>query len=114
MKKIIHYSQIESEEVNVEGAKKIKVRWLISSKDGVENFAMRLFEIEPNGNSPHHSHSYEHEIFILEGSGKVLIEDVEHNISPGYAIYIPPNTRHTIKNTGETTLKFLCMIPITR
>ena len=110
--KVVHYTEVKSEEVNAEGAKDIYVRWLITDKDGAPNFAMRLFEIKPMGNSPNHMHPYEHEMFFLEGEGKVIIGDKGYKVSQGYAVYIPPNIRHTVINIGNKTLKFLCLIPI--
>jgi len=110
--KAVHFTEIELEKVTAPGAKNTAVRWLISDKDGAPTFAMRLFEVGVNGNTPLHNHPWEHEIFILEGEAKVKIGNEEFHVKPGYAIYIPPNIKHTIVNTGEGTLKFLCMIPI--
>ena len=45
--KIIDYKEVIAEVANMEGAKGVKVRWLISDKDKAPNFAMRLFEVEP-------------------------------------------------------------------
>ena len=47
--KHVHYTDIELEEPDEEGIKNLKIRWLISKKDGAENFAMRFFEIKPRG-----------------------------------------------------------------
>ncbi|MCC6018408.1 MAG: cupin domain-containing protein [Candidatus Verstraetearchaeota archaeon] len=113
MEKVVHYTKVESEFVKAEGARETYVRWLITDKDGAPNFAMRLFEVKPGGNSPYHEHPYEHEIFILDGDGKVIIDGREYMVSRGFAIYIPPNAKHTIINNGKSDLKFLCMIPLT-
>lgn len=67
--KHINYRDIALEEPKEEGAKNMRIRWLITKKDGAENFAMRLFEVEPNGYTPWHQHDWEHEVFILEGEG---------------------------------------------
>jgi len=69
--KHVHFTDVDLEEPSEEGIKDMKVRWLISKKDGAENFAMRLFEIQPGGYSPLHQHDWEHEVFILDGSGVV-------------------------------------------
>lgn len=72
---------------------------------------MRHFEIASGGNTPKHSHAYEHEVFVLEGQGVVLEGNREHPISAGAAVYVPPNQLHQFRNTGTGTLKFLCLIP---
>lgn len=95
-----------------EGTRGVKVRWLITEETGARNFAMRLFEVEPGGYSPLHSHPWEHEIFILEGEGIAIGEDGARPLKEGDVIFIPPGERHQLKNTGEEKLMFLCLIPI--
>jgi len=72
---------------------------------------MRLFELEPGGMTPLHHHPWEHEVFILEGVCRLIIGGDERPIGAGYAVYIPPNIRHSFINAGEGVLKFLCLIP---
>jgi len=66
MMKIFQYQNVEAKDAD-EGTSKLRVRWLITKEIGAKNFAMRLFEMEPGGYSPLHSHPWEHEVFILEG-----------------------------------------------
>ena len=61
-------SNIKKSSVNIEGAKDVEIRWLISKEDGAENFAMRMFELQPGGHTPLHTHPHEHEVFIVEGN----------------------------------------------
>ena len=63
--KHVHFTEVNLEDPSEKGVKDMKVRWLISKVDGAENFAMRLFEIQPGGHSPYHQHDWEHEVFIL-------------------------------------------------
>lgn len=109
--KCVHHSKVKLEDMHESGAEGIKVRWLIKESDGAPNFAMRLFEIEPNGHSPLHSHNWEHEVYVLEGSCQVTCENEKPNASAGYVIFIPPNAKHQFTNTGKSTLKFLCLVP---
>jgi quercetin dioxygenase-like cupin family protein len=109
--KVIHSKDVILEDVNAEGASYTKIRWLISQKDDAPNFAMRLFEIAPGGHTPLHKHDWEHEVFIVEGSGKLVFEDGEQAFVANDAIYVDPNKMHQFTNTGDTTMKFLCMIP---
>jgi len=89
----------------------LKPRKLKKASDLRFNFAVRHFEIEPGGYSPHHSHPWEHEIFVLEGNGTVLGYKKVEAISVGDLISIPAEETHQIKNTGKSILKILCMIP---
>jgi len=108
--KVIDYHRVPLEEVTEE-AKGVKVRWLISNKDNAKNFAMRLFEVEPGGFTPSHTHDWEHEVFILEGEGEAEIEEMVYPIKKDSVVFIEPCQKHTFKNTGESMLKFLCLIP---
>lgn len=105
--RVISYGEVEAKEV--EGSSKLKIRWL--NNEGSKTFAVRHIEIEPNGYSPYHSHPWEHEIFVLEGSGTTVGEKGGQSISVGDLISIPGEEIHQIKNTGKSTLKILCMIP---
>ena len=78
--KHVHYTDVELEEPNEQGLKDVKVRWLISEKEGAKNFAMRLFEIKPGCYTPLHQHPWEHEVFIKEGSGILVVEKKEIRI----------------------------------
>ena len=109
--KIEKSSNIDIKPVQIDGAKDVKIRWLISKEDGAENFAMRMFELQPGGFTPLHTHPHEHEVFIIEGQGTFICEGQEHQFSPEYAIFVPPNKEHRFKNTGSGVLRFLCLIP---
>ncbi|MDH5459671.1 MAG: cupin domain-containing protein [Candidatus Bathyarchaeota archaeon] len=111
--KIFNYRDVEAKNAE-EGASKLKVRWLITKDIGAENFAMRLFEMEPGGYSPLHNHLWEHEVFILEGEGIVVGEGEERKFRAGDVIFISSNEKHQFKNTGMKTVKFLCLIPYMR
>jgi len=106
-----HYTEVKLEEVTIEGARKASIRWLISQKDGAPNFAMRLFELEPGGFTPYHTHEWEHENFVVEGEGALVTEEGEFPFKPGDVIYVEPFQKHNYKNTGNSVLKFLCLIP---
>ena len=110
--KITDYKEIKAEPVAFEETKGVKVRWLISDKDKAPNFAMRMFEVAPEGYSPLHTHSWEHEVFILEGEGVATDGGKETKLRSGTVVYVAPEEKHQFKNTGLDTLKFLCLIPI--
>ena len=56
-----------------------------------------------------HYHPRTEEIYyILEGQGRMQIEEEVRRAAPGDAIAIPPGKVHQITNTGNQTLKFLC------
>jgi quercetin dioxygenase-like cupin family protein len=109
--KAVHYESIESVAVQMEGAVGAKSRCLIGPDDGAPSFTMRQFEIAPGGQTPRHSHGYEHEVFVLEGSGVVCEGAAEQPLRAGTVVYMPPHVEHQFRNTGAGPLKFLCVIP---
>ena len=110
--KVFDYKEVPAEEAEINGAKGVKVRWLIAKKDGAPNFAMRLFEVAPGGHSPLHTHDWEHEVFIVEGEGLAVDSEKETGVKSGSVIYVAPNEKHQFKNTGSGVFKFICIIPI--
>ena len=109
--KIERSDNIKKSPVVHEGAKDVEIQWLISKEDGAENFAMRLFEIQPGGYTPLHTHPHEHEVFIVEGNGALVFEGIEHPFGPEHVIFVPGGKEHRFKNTGDSLLRFLCLIP---
>ena len=109
--KVNHYTAVPNEPVQMEGARGCQVRWLLGPSDGTPNFAMREFEVAPEGFTPRHSHPYEHEVFVLEGEGVVFEGDHQHTLRAGDVVFVAPNEVHQFRNTGQTTLKFLCLVP---
>lgn len=110
MVRVFPYTDVEAKEAD-DGASKLKVRWLITKDIGASNFAMRLFEMQPGGHSPLHTHDWEHEVFILEGEGAVVGKEGEKKFKPGDAVFVPPNEKHQFKNTGKKLVKFICLVP---
>jgi quercetin dioxygenase-like cupin family protein len=77
----------------------IVMRWVVSEKDGAENFYMRIVEAEPGTEGPpFHSHDYEHEMYILEGEGTVVGDEGERPFKAGDVIYIPPGEPHRLRH----------------
>ncbi|HFD39077.1 MAG TPA: cupin domain-containing protein [Anaerolineae bacterium] len=89
----------------------VTMRVLIGPQEEAPFFNMRLFEVQPGHSSPHHSHWWEHEVFILEGQGVVVTGEGELPIAPGSAVFVPGGEVHQFQNRGEGVLRFLCLVP---
>lgn len=80
--------------------------------DGTPTMSLRVFSVEPGGHTPYHHHPWEHINYILEGNGVMVDEDGrERPIVAGEFALILPDEVHQFRNTGDTTLKFVCMVP---
>ena len=105
------YDEIKKEKVNTEGAYDTSIRWLIGKDSKAPNFYLRLFEIEPGGHTPLHTHPWEHEVYILEGNGRLNSKGKSIPFKKSYFALILPDEEHQFENTGNTALKLLCIIP---
>ena len=91
----------------------IRIRWLLTEKEGAPNFAMRVIEIDAGVAFPPHHHPYEHEIYVLEGQGVATTPEGDAGrLEPGKFLLVKPDEVHGYRNTGTTTLKFICVIPL--
>ncbi len=106
------YTDFPAQVVQDAGAEGASIRWVITQEHGSENYALRVIELEAGGHSPHHTHWFEHQNFVLEGEGTVTIGDEVFPIRPGDVVFVPGGTIHQYTNTGDKPLKFLCGIPM--
>lgn len=104
-------TDIPASDVAAEGASGVKIRVIISEEDGAPNFIMRRFTIRPGGHTPYHTHSWEHEVYVLSGTGEARQGSVTRTITPGTVILVEPNEEHNFTNTGAVDLDFLCIVP---
>lgn len=85
-----------------------------ASVSGAEGVTCRVVEIFPEtegGSRNPHTHSdYEEIILVLEGRGKVWVEDEEEEILPNDLIVVPKLQRHRIINPGGY-LRIFCVFP---
>ena len=109
--KMMKASDVDAKQVEMEGVEGVTIRWLISKSDDAPNFAMRLFEVSPGGHSPLHTHEWEHEVYILAGSGELEFEGERRPFEKGWFLLVPPDREHMFINTGDETLRFLCLVP---
>ncbi|MFQ6035522.1 MAG: cupin domain-containing protein [Sedimentisphaerales bacterium] len=48
--------------------------------------------------------------YILAGQGLMHVDEETREVAPECAVYIPPQSTQYIENTGNTDLKFLCIV----
>ena len=58
--------------------------------------------------TPHFHPETEEIYYILDGSGRMQIDQETRDVKVGDAIAIPSGCVHQITNSGDTILKFLC------
>ena len=48
--------------------------------------------------------------YILEGRGKLKIQDKTFNLEKDDSVFVPSNSEQSIENTGTNDLEFLCIV----
>lgn len=109
--KAISYAEATATEYNNEKVKGVAARVVIGKADGADNFCMRVFEIAAGGNTPLHTHDWEHEMFIHAGSGEIFGNGRWNPVKPGSVVFIPGSEEHQIRNTGSGSLVVVCLVP---
>ena len=105
---IYHYEQVEA----FQKSPGVMQRTVIGPDQGAPNFVMRIFELAPGTSPRYHSHSWEHEVFVLSGRGIIRSESGDREISEGSVAYIKPNEPHGLANNSDKPLRFICLIPL--
>ena len=97
--------------VDMDGAEKVSMQVMVGRQDNAPHFSLRHFVVEPGGHTPRHQHNYEHENYIIEGSGTIECDGDIQEIKVGDTFYIPANTVHQFCNSKDKPLRFLCLVP---
>ncbi|MDQ7007814.1 MAG: cupin domain-containing protein [Acidobacteriota bacterium] len=103
-----------AEPMELEGAREVTLRMMISRRDGAPNFALRHFTVGVGGHTPRHRHDYEHENYIISGRGTVEADGEVREIGAGDVVLVPPGALHQYVNTHpREPLVMLCLVPTT-
>ncbi len=71
-----------------------------------------LTELAPGGRLGLHRHAQAKVYHLVEGSGVVVLDGVEHPVTAGSAVFVPGDAEHGIRNTGATPLRFHYAFPV--
>ena len=74
---------------------------LVSLDDNPPTTTLSYSHILPGETSSHHIHPWEHEVFMIKGSGTLFCDGVEYPVKAGDAIFIPGNVDHYTLNNGD-------------
>lgn len=97
--------------VQMEGASGITKQVPISPAQGWDDYVLRLFTLEPGGNTPRHSHPWPHINWVVSGTGTIQLDGKDHGVRQGSYAYIPGEALHQFTNTGNEPFVFICIVP---
>jgi mannose-6-phosphate isomerase-like protein (cupin superfamily) len=77
---------------------------------GVKGATLAIVYINPGEEIKLHSHPEEELYYIISGTGTVTLDDEEHPVGPGTAVYIAGNRVHGQRPTGNEPLYMVAVI----
>jgi quercetin dioxygenase-like cupin family protein len=104
--RVIHES--EAETLDLPGR---KLSWLVNEELlDAKHLSMCVIRVEPGQTvRPAHSHPHGEEvIYIVSGSGRVLVNGEVSPVREGCAVLFPQGQVHMLQNTGDTSMKVAC------
>jgi len=111
---VTNAADVPAQKLDLGGAAGSSIKWLVGPDQGANNFAMRLVTVAPGGRTPDHAHDWEHQWYVLAGSGEAVdAAGGLHPVGPGSVVYVPEEEKHNLQNTGEEPLELICMIKCT-
>lgn len=95
----------------IAGDKTILKELLNPLKDDLKlRYSLAHAIVKPGQTTQSHALKTSEVYFILQGKGIMHIDNETAEVSVGQAIYIPPNAKQFIQNTGTKDLIFLCIV----
>ena len=88
-----------------------RLRWLVTRESvDADHCSMCVIEVAPGQTvRPAHSHpNGEEVIYIVQGSGRVMIEGVVEPVKAGCAVLFPQGKVHMLQNSGTEPMKVAC------
>jgi quercetin dioxygenase-like cupin family protein len=88
-----------------------RLQWIVTRDNtNAQHCTMCVIHVQPGETvRPAHSHpNGEEVIYILQGSGRVMIEGVVEAVQEGCAVLFPQGCIHMLQNNGAKEMKVAC------
>jgi len=63
--------------------------------------------VDPGASQTRHSHDPEQVYVLVAGEGEMTVGNETRAVAKGDLVHIPPNTEHSIENTGDRPLEYV-------
>jgi len=87
-------------------------RTIFGGDTTTSEFTAGVTDLEPGGWLGHHRHRPAEIYYVLGGEGTLTIDGEDHAVTAGTAAYIPGNSEHGIRNTGDGPLRFFYVFAV--
>jgi quercetin dioxygenase-like cupin family protein len=95
---VVDFRKLEGFTVDKPGFAGVVCREVFTPDNGAPTYSMRVFEVQPGGNTALHRHDYEHEVFVLEGEGDLVGEAAAVPLMTGRAVLVEPDRLHQMNS----------------
>jgi mannose-6-phosphate isomerase-like protein (cupin superfamily) len=81
---------------------------LLGLPDDEYPMSVTMVEAAPGSQQPLHAHTASTQVYlVIEGSGRMIVDGEEADVTRGDMVCIPPRARHAIRNTGDRPLTYV-------
>ncbi len=110
MKTVGNIKDLTGKKMDSDVIKNTEMKVLIGPEQGWDSHVMRMMEVGVGGFTPKHSHPWAHINLMIQGKGVLMIDGVDHEMETGSYAFVPADSLHQFKNTGDEVFKFMCIV----
>jgi quercetin dioxygenase-like cupin family protein len=107
---VSHENTAPAAEVTGQFARRLTVLLSPAMHPGLESIAAGLTLLPPGGKSDDHVHPEGEMFYVVAGRGRIAVGVEQTEVSPGSAVWGPPNISHQLINDGREPLKILWVL----
>jgi quercetin dioxygenase-like cupin family protein len=80
--------------------------WRLAGKEeGAQSAFFAVLELAPGAKVPVHRDATEEYIYILQGTGQITIDGVQHSLKAGSGVFMPANAEVSFVATGDAPVR---------
>jgi quercetin dioxygenase-like cupin family protein len=80
------------------------MQWLVDQRLGAVHIMSYRLRVDPGESASHVHDGTEEALYVLQGEGRVTVEAIVHEVSPGKAVFIPAGAEHRYESGGPGAL----------
>jgi mannose-6-phosphate isomerase-like protein (cupin superfamily) len=93
---------------NKRGDGQVSYLLLAPGQFGSENLGITWVDGQPGSQQRLHEHPDSEQVYVIvAGSGEMIVEGEERHVEAGTMVFIPPGTKHAIRNSGTEPLTYV-------
>jgi quercetin dioxygenase-like cupin family protein len=81
-----------------------RLQWLVDRELGAQHVMSYRLTVNPGSTASHAHPGAEEVLYVLQGSGEILVDGSRHAVEPGQAVFVPDGAEHSYVNSGKDVL----------